>query len=179
MFGLFRLEHIILVFRVLTQHVNVQHLIYCQGQCVCDALLILLQMISLPPNFNSFNWPLLTSLQKTRWPLDFNPNNWPLLISFQNINLPPNYNPNNQFLLILLQRIKWTFDSNPNNWPLLILLQRIMWTPNFNPNNFPFINFVTKDCVVIQIKFKPFWIVVWYVKIVYSYFWLVLNFKIN
>jgi hypothetical protein len=118
-------------------------------------------------------------LQKTRWPLDFNPNNWPLLISFQNINLPPNYNPNNQFLLILLQRIKWTFDSNPNNWPLLILLQRIMWTPNFNPNNFPFINFVTKDCVVIQIKFKPFWIVVWYVKIVYSYFWLVLNFKIN
>ncbi len=35
---LFRSEWIVLVFRVWTQYVDVQHLIYWQGQCVCDAL---------------------------------------------------------------------------------------------------------------------------------------------
>jgi len=38
-FRLFRLEWIVLVFRVWTQEVDVQHLIYWQGQPVCDALL--------------------------------------------------------------------------------------------------------------------------------------------
>ncbi len=38
MFRLFRLEQIFLVFRVWTQYVDVQHLMYWQGQLVCDAL---------------------------------------------------------------------------------------------------------------------------------------------
>jgi hypothetical protein len=33
-----RSEQIVLVFRVWTQYVDVQHLAYWQGQCVCDAL---------------------------------------------------------------------------------------------------------------------------------------------
>jgi hypothetical protein len=37
-FRLFRLERIVLVFRVWTQQVDVQHFIYWQGQRVCDAL---------------------------------------------------------------------------------------------------------------------------------------------
>jgi hypothetical protein len=37
-FRLFRLERIVLVFRVWTQEADVQHLIYWQGQSVCDAL---------------------------------------------------------------------------------------------------------------------------------------------
>ncbi len=37
-FKLFRLEQIVLVFRVWTQLVDVQHLIYWQGQRVCNAL---------------------------------------------------------------------------------------------------------------------------------------------
>ncbi len=37
-FRLFRLEQIVLVCRVWTQQVDVQHFIYWQGQCVCDAL---------------------------------------------------------------------------------------------------------------------------------------------
>ncbi len=41
LFRLFRLERIVLVFRVWTQSVDVQHLIYWQGQCVCDALFVL------------------------------------------------------------------------------------------------------------------------------------------
>jgi hypothetical protein len=40
-FRLFRLKRIILVFRVWTQYINVNHLIYWQGQHVCDALLYL------------------------------------------------------------------------------------------------------------------------------------------
>jgi len=39
MFRLFRLERIVLVFRVWTQSVDEQHLINSQGQHVCDALL--------------------------------------------------------------------------------------------------------------------------------------------
>jgi hypothetical protein len=38
-FRLLRLEWIVLVFTVWTQKVDVQHLIYWQGQRVCDALL--------------------------------------------------------------------------------------------------------------------------------------------
>jgi len=38
-FRLFRLEWIFLVFRVWTQYIDVEHLIYWQGQRVCDALL--------------------------------------------------------------------------------------------------------------------------------------------
>jgi hypothetical protein len=38
-FRLFRLDRIFLVFRVWTQYIDVEHLIYWQGQCVCDALL--------------------------------------------------------------------------------------------------------------------------------------------
>ncbi len=38
LFKLFRLERIVLVFRVWTQYVDVQHLIYWQGQPVCNAL---------------------------------------------------------------------------------------------------------------------------------------------
>ncbi len=41
--GLFRLEWIVLVFRVWTQYADVQHLIYWQGQHVCDALFGVLQ----------------------------------------------------------------------------------------------------------------------------------------
>jgi hypothetical protein len=37
-FRLFRLEQIVLVFRVRTQYADVQHIIYWQGQPVCDAL---------------------------------------------------------------------------------------------------------------------------------------------
>jgi hypothetical protein len=37
-FKLFKLEWIVLVFRVWTQYVDVQHLMYWQGQRVCDAL---------------------------------------------------------------------------------------------------------------------------------------------
>jgi hypothetical protein len=37
-FRLFRLKRILLVFKVWTQYVHVQHLIYWQGQRVCDAL---------------------------------------------------------------------------------------------------------------------------------------------
>jgi hypothetical protein len=37
-FRLFRLEQIVLMFRVWTQQVDVQHFIYWQGQHVCDAL---------------------------------------------------------------------------------------------------------------------------------------------
>jgi hypothetical protein len=40
-FRQFRLEQIILVFREWTQYVDVKHLIYWQGQLVCDALLYL------------------------------------------------------------------------------------------------------------------------------------------
>ncbi len=42
-FGLFRLERIVLVFRVWTQYADVQHLIYWQGQHVYDALFGVLQ----------------------------------------------------------------------------------------------------------------------------------------
>jgi len=35
-FTLFRLEWIFLVFRMWTQYIDVQHLIYWQGHCVCD-----------------------------------------------------------------------------------------------------------------------------------------------
>ncbi len=38
-FRLFRLEWIFLVFRVWIQYIDVENLIYWQGQCVCDALL--------------------------------------------------------------------------------------------------------------------------------------------
>jgi hypothetical protein len=37
-FRLFRLEQIVLMFRVRTQYADVQHIIYWQGQPVCDAL---------------------------------------------------------------------------------------------------------------------------------------------
>jgi hypothetical protein len=37
-FRLFRLAWIVLVFRLWTQEIEVQHLIYWQGQCVWDAL---------------------------------------------------------------------------------------------------------------------------------------------
>ncbi len=37
-FRLFRLERNFWVFRMWTQQVDVQHFIYWQGQCVCDAL---------------------------------------------------------------------------------------------------------------------------------------------
>ncbi len=37
-FRLFRMEQIVLVFRVRTQYADVQHIIYWQGQSVCDAL---------------------------------------------------------------------------------------------------------------------------------------------
>jgi uncharacterized protein YybS (DUF2232 family) len=37
-FRLFRLAWIVLMFRLWTQEIDVQHLIYWQGQCVCDAL---------------------------------------------------------------------------------------------------------------------------------------------
>jgi hypothetical protein len=39
-FRLFKSEPILLVFRVWTQHVDVPHIIYWQGQCVCDAFLV-------------------------------------------------------------------------------------------------------------------------------------------
>ncbi len=46
-FRLFRLERIDLVFRVWTQQVDVQHLIYWQGKRVCDALFSISLSLSL------------------------------------------------------------------------------------------------------------------------------------
>jgi len=46
-FRLFRLERIVLVFRVWTQHVDVQHLICWQGQRVSDALFSISLSLSL------------------------------------------------------------------------------------------------------------------------------------
>jgi len=45
-FRLFRLERIFLVFRVWTRYVDVQHLIYWQGQGVCDAFFCLCTNVS-------------------------------------------------------------------------------------------------------------------------------------
>jgi len=53
----FRLEWIVLVFRgVWAQKVDVQHLIYWQGQCVCDACVLSTQIIQEPsyPTRKSF-----------------------------------------------------------------------------------------------------------------------------
>jgi hypothetical protein len=67
-FRQFRLERVFLVFRVLTQYVDVQHLIYCQGQHVCDALFFraiegcqffacsFLKLTSLFKIFKTLNW---------------------------------------------------------------------------------------------------------------------------
>jgi hypothetical protein len=50
-FRLFRLEWIFFVFKVWTQYVDVQHLIYWQGERVCDGLLFLVYIVSLSLRF--------------------------------------------------------------------------------------------------------------------------------
>jgi hypothetical protein len=54
-FRLFRLEWIFLVFRVWTQYVDVQHLIYWHGQRVCDALFASLMRLNFETIFIIFN----------------------------------------------------------------------------------------------------------------------------
>ncbi len=63
MFRLVRLERILLVFRVWTQLVDAQHLIYWQGHCVCDALFCLAEI----SHTRVLHVTLLVFLKSSQW----------------------------------------------------------------------------------------------------------------